>query len=172
MVRMDLLVMGACASGKTSVTSMFAKRPRWLMLEADRLHPLENIRKMSAAIPLDDDDRRKTMDNIRAAMLLNAAAGSSSVIAFSALRRSYRDYLRLQNPDLKLVYLRISKHGALRRASERYLAGKSFMPPALVESQFVLLEEPDSDEQALIVDVGAESVEAIAARIAQWFSIP
>ena len=70
------------------------------------------------------------------------AAGENAVLACSALKRKYRDCLRV-NSDVKFVFLRgdyalIEKHLRRRRGH--------FMNPDLLRSQFADLEEPERDE--------------------------
>ena len=52
-----LVVMGVSGSGKTTVGAALALRLRVPFADADDFHGEANIAKMSAGIPLDDDDR-------------------------------------------------------------------------------------------------------------------
>ena len=51
-----LILMGVSGSGKTTIAAELAKRLGWPMLEGDALHPPANIAKMSAGMPLTDED--------------------------------------------------------------------------------------------------------------------
>src|SRR6476660_8573944 len=51
------VVMGVSGSGKTTVGQALADRLGVEYAGADAFHPAANIAKMSAGVPLDDDDR-------------------------------------------------------------------------------------------------------------------
>ena len=51
------VVMGVASCGKTSVGEALATRLGAVYTEGDRLHPKANVDKMSAGIPLTDEDR-------------------------------------------------------------------------------------------------------------------
>ena len=51
------VVMGVSGSGKTTVGRALAERLGWQFQEGDALHPPENVAKMKAGHPLDDEDR-------------------------------------------------------------------------------------------------------------------
>ncbi len=149
--------MGVSGSGKTTIAAGLARQEGWILLEGDSFHPLANIAKMKAGVPLTDEDRWPWLQAIAAKEDELLGAGQSAVVACSALKRVYRDILISGRADTILVYLRGSK--AL--IAERMKARKDhFMPPALLDSQFATLEEPAQDEHPIIVDIGgpAEAV--------------
>src|SRR5215207_7466571 len=51
------VLMGVAGSGKTTVGRALAHRLGWRFQEGDALHPPENVAKMRAGHPLDDEDR-------------------------------------------------------------------------------------------------------------------
>ncbi len=51
-----LVVMGVSGSGKTEVGTALAARLGAAFKDADDLHPLPNVEKMTAGIPLTDED--------------------------------------------------------------------------------------------------------------------
>ena len=53
----SVVVMGVSGSGKSTVAAELAERLGWAFAEGDDFHPAENVAKMRAGIPLDDDDR-------------------------------------------------------------------------------------------------------------------
>ena len=71
------------------------------------------------------------------------------MLACSALKRAYRDRLRVSD-DVTFVFLR----GGYERI-ERQLRRRRghFMNPALLQSQFADLEEPQPDEDVLTIDL-------------------
>ena len=87
-----LVVMGVSGSGKRTVGAALAQRLRVPFADADDFHGEANIAKMSAGIPLDDDDRLPWLRSIGAWLAEHAATGG--VMSCSALKRSYRDILR------------------------------------------------------------------------------
>ena len=52
-----IVVMGVASSGKSVVGRVVARRLHAPFLDGDDYHPAANIAKMSAGIPLDDNDR-------------------------------------------------------------------------------------------------------------------
>jgi len=78
------------------------------------------------------------------------ARGECGVLTCSALKRSYRDIIIGDRRDVVLLYLRGSRELIEQRMVARH---GHFMPVALLDSQFVTLEEPTPDEHPITVDV-------------------
>jgi carbohydrate kinase (thermoresistant glucokinase family) len=149
-----VVVMGVSGSGKTTVGAALADALGLRFVDGDALHPVANVAKMAAGIPLDDDDRAPWLDAIGAVL-----AGGPVVVACSALKRAYRDRLRAAAPRLELVFL----DGDRELLASRMVARPGhFMPASLLDSQLATLEPPTADEQALTVDVSAPVVEIVA----------
>lgn len=148
-----VVVMGVAGCGKSTVGQALAQDLVAPFLEGDTLHPAANIAKMSAGIPLDDDDRAPWLDALgqAAGAAARAAPGGISVAACSALKRAYRDRLRRAAAmPLRIVCL----HGERDLLQQRLGARQGhFMPPSLLESQLRTLELPGRDEDALLLDV-------------------
>ena len=142
------VVMGVSGCGKSSVASMLASRTGGLFLDADDFHPPENKAKMAAAIPLTDDDRWSWLAALNSELKSHAGSGRPLFLACSALRQVYRDKLSAGLPHLRFIYLKGSQELIGRRMQSRE---NHFMPPALLASQFALLEEPLD-----AIDVGIE----------------
>jgi gluconokinase len=145
-----VVMMGVSGSGKTTIARGVAARLGWDVLEGDSYHPPSNVEKMSRGIPLDDADRLPWLHAIAQAIDAELAAGRSSVVACSALKRSYRDILIGPRENVALVYLQGSR--ALLEERMRSRAGH-FMPPSLLDSQLATLEEPTPDEAPITVSV-------------------
>ena len=146
---MIVLVMGVAGAGKTTVGQALAEELGWRFLDADDYHPAENIAKMAAGVPLDDDDRRPWLAKINEALLGLQSEGSSAVLACSALKETYRQQLARGVKDLELVHL----YGAFELIQARMNGrGHRFMPASLLRSQFETLEPP---QKAIEVDVSA-----------------
>lgn len=137
---MILVVMGVSGCGKTTVGSLVAQRLGWAFRDADSFHPPENIAKMSAGLPLNDQDRRPWLLAIQTFMRAENAAGRSAVIACSALRQQYRDLLLFGDPQVRFAHLHGSRDLIAARLGERK---GHFMPATLLESQFATLEVSD-----------------------------
>ncbi|MCC8246820.1 gluconokinase [Saccharothrix luteola] len=145
-----VVVMGVSGSGKSTVARMLADRLGRPMAEADEFHPAANIGKMSAGTPLTDADRAPWLAAIRDWITERAAAGESTVVTCSALKRAYRDVLRGADARVRFLHL----HGTADVIGER-MSHRSghFMPPSLLRSQFDALEPLTADEDGVAVDV-------------------
>ena len=162
---MVLVVMGVSGSGKTTVGKLLAERLGWHYQEGDALHPPENVAKMSAGTPLTDADRAPWLRRIAEHIDAWRSGGEAGVITCSALKRSYRDVIIGDRPDVGLVHLRGSRELIGRRMAARK---GHFMPTALLDTQFAALQEPSPDEGAIVVDVDgtpAEIVDEILRRL-------
>ena len=159
---MVAVVMGVSGSGKTTIGILLAERLGWQFQEGDKLHPPENVAKMSAGIPLSDADRLPWLRRIAETIDGWRARGESGVVTCSALKRSYRNIIIGDRPEVRLVYLKGSPDLIRRRMAARH---GHFMPAALLDSQFSILEEPSPDENPIVVDIGGQPQE-IAREIA------
>jgi gluconokinase len=145
-----LIVMGVSGCGKTTIGNLLAQRLGWTFKDADWFHPASNIDKMEKGIPLTDDDRWPWLEKI-AVWIGNACrSGERGVIACSALKRRYRDILIGDRDAVRLIYLKGDETLIARRVATRH---EHFMPPDLLHSQFVALEEPGPDENPVIVSI-------------------
>jgi gluconokinase len=141
-----VIVMGVSGCGKTTFGEELADRLGQPFVEGDRLHPQANVAKMSAGIPLTDEDRWPWLDLVGTAL----AAKGDAVGSCSALRRVYRDRLRrAAGPALRFVCLMLPRDELERRMRER---SGHFMPPALLDSQLATFEPPLEESDVLIVD--------------------
>jgi gluconokinase len=155
--------MGVSGSGKSTVGAALARRLDVPFADADDLHPAANVAKMSAGIPLDDDDRRPWLD----AVGLWLADHAGAVMSCSALKRSYRDQLRSRRADVEFLQLTGSPELIARRQGDR---PGHFMPSSLVASQFATLEPLAADEHGVTIDV-ERSVDAIVDTFVRYLSI-
>lgn len=146
-----LVIMGVSGVGKSTVAQELAARLGWSFEEGDSLHPESNVAKMHARIPLSDADREPWLERVAAWIDGQRAKKQPGIITCSALKRSYRQIIVGDRPEVRLVYLRggrdlIAEHLAGRRGH--------FMSANLLQSQIDTLEEPDPGEDPLTVDVG------------------
>ena len=149
--------MGVSGSGKTTIGQGVAEAMDWGFSDADDFHGPANVRKMKSGIPLTDEDREPWLRNLRAAIERWKRGEPGHVLACSALKGSYREILRQNDPDVKFVYLQGSFDLIARRLKERK---GHFFDPALLRSQFDALETP---EDALVFDISKKPDEIIAA---------
>ena len=146
------------------IGKLLAEGLGWRFLEADDFHPRANIDKMRRGIPLTDEDRSPWLDSLREQIGKFVEARQDAVLACSALKRVYRERLRVSD-DVKFVFLRGDY--ALIEQQLRRRRGH-FMNPALLQSQFADLEEPEPDEDAITIELGRapeELVEEIKAKL-------
>jgi gluconokinase len=140
-----LIVMGVVGAGKTTVGSLLARRLGWQFADADDFHPAANVEKIRNGIPLDDSDRAPWLAALRDAILRWNVERRNAVLACSALKRKYRDELRVDG--VRFVYLKGDYeliHGRLRDRRGH------FASDSILRSQFENLEKP---EDAITVEV-------------------
>jgi carbohydrate kinase (thermoresistant glucokinase family) len=99
-------------------------------------------------VPLTDADRGPWLERVAAWMDRQIATGESAVLACSALKRSYRDYLCRGRPAVRIVILQADPQTLADR-----LAGRRghFFPARLLQSQLADLEMPGETERTLVV---------------------
>ncbi|MCH4208829.1 gluconokinase [Bifidobacterium sp.] len=143
-----LVIMGVCGCGKTSVGTTIAQRQGWDSAEGDDFHPQANIDKMAAGVPLTDDDRWGWLDKLAGWIREHIESGKPGVMTCSALKRVYRDKLRM--PGVVFVYLSGDYDTVMDMLSHRT---GHYMKPAMLDSQFEILEPPAADEVHVSVDL-------------------
>ncbi len=142
-----VVVMGVTGSGKSTVGVALAERLGVPYGDADDFHPPANIAKMSAGVPLDDDDRAPWLRAIGAWLAEHGERGA--VASCSALKRAYRDVLRAAAPDVVFLHL----HGEPDTVRDRVASRtEHFMPESLVRSQFDALEPLGDGEAGVVLD--------------------
>ena len=154
-----LIIMGVSGCGKSLLGAMLAKELGGQFDDGDDFHPPANKAKMSAKTPLTDEDRWPWLQILRERILEMRAQTSWHVLACSALKRKYRELLRGDDSDkeLQFVYMRGSKELIASRLNARK---GHFFQPALLDSQFAALEEPETGE-AIVVDISGTPEEIV-----------
>jgi gluconokinase len=163
-----VVVMGVSGSGKTTIGALLAGQLGWLYAEADDFHPRSNVEKMAAGHPLTDEDRRPWLEAIGRWIDERRAAGEPGVVTCSALKRSYRDVLRKDRPEVRVVYLDGSHDLIASRLVARH---GHFFAADMLDSQFADLEPPAPDEDVLSVPIDGTPPDVVA-RIVEGFGLP
>lgn len=154
-----IVLMGVSGCGKSEIGQQLASALGARFIDADSLHPPENVAKMAAKIPLTDADRWPWLDRVKQVAIDETAPGTTTILACSALKRIYRDHLRRGSAaEVRFVYLQGSFDLIFSRLNARQ---GHFMPPELLRSQFATLEEPGAGE-ALTVDISGSVAEIVA----------
>ncbi|MGX1311160.1 gluconokinase [Streptomyces calvus] len=162
-----VVVMGVAGTGKTTIGPLLAARFGVPYAEADDFHPHANIAKMSAGVPLTDEDRLPWLDAI--GDWARGRAGLGGVVSCSALKRSYRDRLRAAAPDVVFVHLTGDRALIEDRMSHRQ---GHFMPTALLDSQFATLQPLEPDETGVAVDVSGSPEEITGRAVTALAALP
>lgn len=158
-----LVVMGVSGSGKSTVAKLLAQRLGWELQEGDDLHPAANVAKMSAGVPLTDEDRWPWLRRVAEWIDAHRADGAHGVITCSALKRAYRNLLA--RPDVEFVHLTVDPDVIANRMEHR---ADHFMPASLLDSQLATLEPLQPDERGIVVSAAGSpqtEVDSIIARL-------
>jgi gluconokinase len=153
--------MGVAGCGKSALGRLIAQQLALPLVEGDDFHPPANVRKMQQGVALTDEDRADWLGALGDELTRHPAG---VVLTCSALKKAYRDRLRLATPRLRFVHLAISPAEALRRVGQR---PGHFYPPSLVASQFVALQDP-SGEAGVLVLAGDAPLQQLALSAVAW----
>ncbi|WP_321384707.1 gluconokinase [Rhizobium sp.] len=158
-----IVIMGVSGCGKSSVGAALAEKLGTSYVDGDDLHPAANIAKMSAGLPLNDEDRWPWLALVGESL---SKTEGLAIIGCSALRRVYRDKIRsMVSEPVLFIHLAGSKEVIAARMGKR---SGHFMPGSLLDSQFATLEPPQSDELALTIDIDQPLDGMISAILAEF----
>ncbi|MFN2140194.1 MAG: gluconokinase [Candidatus Promineifilaceae bacterium] len=142
------VVMGVSGCGKTTVGEALAAYLNCPFYDGDDFHSPENVAKMASGVPLNDTDRAPWLASLADLIRDHLARGETAVLASSALRKRYRDQLRVDDRvrfifldgDFDLIW------GRMQARQDHYMKAE------MLRSQFEALERPD-ENVAIRIDI-------------------
>jgi carbohydrate kinase (thermoresistant glucokinase family) len=156
--------MGPAGSGKSTVGAALAASLEWRFLDADTLHSAENIARIRRGDALGDRERAPWLRAVAFEIAQASGRREPLVVACSALRKRYRQTLRLHgkaSDAVRFVYLDVSAAELARRLQRRT---NHFATAAILPTQLSAWENPDADEHDIVrVDGEQPPAEVIAA---------
>ncbi len=161
-----LILMGVAGSGKSTIGEMLASGNQGCFHDADDFHPPANVAKMAAGLPLTDEDRWPWLDRMRQEIIDPAPPDRLTVLACSALKKSYRARLNVGTPGIALIYLKGDPARLQARLKNRQ---NHFMKADMLAGQLAILEEPTAYEGITIEITG--TAENIVAHIQSAMSL-
>ncbi|RDI55891.1 gluconokinase [Nocardia mexicana] len=150
----SIVVMGVSGAGKTTVGERLAAALGVEFADGDEFHPAANVAKMSAGVPLDDDDRWPWLDAVGAWL----ARHDGGVAGCSALKRVYRDRLRAAAPGVFFVDLEVPRAELERRLTTR---SGHFMRVQMLDSQLAIRQPLGPGEAGITVDGCADIADLV-----------
>ena len=160
-----VVLMGPMGCGKTTIGKMLSDRLGRPFYDGDDFHPPENVEKMRAGIALTDRDRIPWLQRLHDQIDTWLQQGTPAILACSALKRSYRDILGIDQKSVISVYLKGSFAIIRERVSRRR---HRYMPAELLRSQFDALEVPRGGIKADISNSPEQVVDDIVAQLSNW----
>jgi gluconokinase len=142
------VVMGVSGCGKTTVGEALAAHLNCPFYDGDDFHSPENVAKMASGVPLNDTDRAPWLASLADLIRDHLARGETAVLASSALKKRYRDQLRVDDRvrfifldgDFDLIW------GRMQARQDHYMKAE------MLRSQFDALERPD-ENVAIRIDI-------------------
>ena len=159
----SIIVMGVSGSGKTTVAQGVAKATGFRFAEGDDFHSQANRDKMASGHPLTDEDRWPWLRTIGEWISERTAAGESTVVTCSALKRTYRDLLREGRPEVSFCHVDVDIEELQQRVANRK---GHYMPASLLDSQLATLEPLAPDEPGAAISGAAAPDEVVEELVA------
>ena len=169
---MVVILMGPAGSGKTTIGRRLAESLGWPYHEGDDFHPPANVALMRAGTPLGDAERAPWLAALATLVAEHLAAGTSAVLACSALKRAYRRALVPEGAPpgaVRFVFLRATPELLERRLTGRH---GHFFSADMLASQLAALEAPGEGEAASVLTVDAAATpEALVEEIRRQLEV-
>ncbi len=151
--------MGVSGCGKSTIGQALAAQLDSPFYDGDDFHPPENVAKMAGGVPLDDSDRAPWLATLAGLIQEHLDRAQMAVLACSALKKRYRDQLRV-NDQVQFIYLAGDFDLIWGRMQAR---PGHYMKAGMLHSQFTALEPPTPVE-ALEISIN-QPVDEILAHI-------
>lgn len=135
-----IIITGVAGSGKTTVGIALAERLKASFHDADGFHPESNIAKMSAGIPLTDEDRQPWLQAINK-FIKEKLPTETVIVTCSALKESYRKILSADVDPSLIIWVHLQGDYDLIYQRMRKREGH-FMTAAMLRSQMDAYEKP------------------------------
>jgi gluconokinase len=103
-----VVLFGVAGVGKSRIGRSLAQELGWEFYDADNFHPVANIKKMKQGIALSDEDRQPWLEKLRQLIEHCLTEQKNAVFACSALKKAYRDRLRVTDDAVILCRRRYS----------------------------------------------------------------
>ncbi len=153
------VMMGVSGCGKTTIGQALAAHLNCPFYDGDDFHSPENVAKMARGVPLNDADRAPWLESLADLIRKHLARGETAVLASSALKKRYRDQLRVDD-RVQFIFL----DGDFDLIWGRMQARKDhYMKAAMLQSQFDALERPGENE-AMRIDID-QSIDEILKQV-------
>ena len=150
------VLMGVSGCGKSSVGTALAVTCGLDFVDGDDIHPKSNIEKMARGEPLNDADRAPWLYEVGRLMARHVGP---IAVGCSALKKSYRDWIRKEVPEpVHFLHLDAPRSVLSERVTSR---PGHFMPPSLLDSQFAALEPLGSNEWGKVIDIARPYSEVV-----------
>ncbi len=117
-----LILMGVMGSGKTTIGKMLSERLGWPFYDGDDFHPRENVEKMRAGIPLNDDDRRVWLEELHSMEIFHRDLKPQNVLRLQDANGEYYAIGDFGLISLKETQLSVLTKTGMARNSDYYTA--------------------------------------------------
>ncbi|MCG8338552.1 MAG: gluconokinase [Proteobacteria bacterium] len=159
---MVIVIIGPSGCGKTTVGKLLATKLEWNFYDADDFHSSQNVEKMRQGIPLTDKDREPWLLGLAEQIEGWNHDPGNAVLACSALKKSYRHMLGVDQISVITVHL----HGEFDLLAKRLNARQGhYMNPDLLQSQIDTFETPQGGITISIDQTPEQMVEEIVDKL-------
>lgn len=163
-----VLLMGVAGAGKTTTGHLISRVLEAPIIDADDYHSPSSIRKLAGGIPLTDHDRSEWLRRLKVSTEHELNGARLVILACSALKQSYRDVLRPDRSEMRVVFLDAPDSIITERLKNR--AG-SIVGPDILPSQRTDLEPPAPGPGVLLVDT-SRTQDVTVTEILEWIREP